>query len=138
VTFAQFGPREQLHSPEARTMAAVTLASSVVVRGTPVASVAARKRSYARPNRGSAFVVRAGEIAGLTECGKFQELCRAEIPAKIPRCVSRDTREMPRDRDGRTSHAVVSRPRRARAHLRASLPPTPIVRYFLRHLSFRS
>ena len=65
-------------------MAAATLASSVVVRGTPVASVAAGKRASARPMRGSALVVRAeGEIAGLSECGKFQELCKAEIPGNI-------------------------------------------------------
>ena len=50
-------------------------------RSTPVATV--------RPSRGSSIIARAEtEIAGLSECGNFQELCKAEIPAKIPRCAS--------------------------------------------------
>ena len=70
-------------------MATVCLTSSVVVRGTPVASVAKGKRALNRPVRGQSLVVRAEkEIAGLTECGQFQELCKAEIPGKIPRYVS--------------------------------------------------
>ena len=93
-------------------MAAATLASSVVVRGTPVASVAAGKRASARPMRGSALVVRAeGEIAGLSECGKFQELCKAEIPGKIPRCVTTDA---PRGVPGRDDRDAAHRPARRR------------------------
>ena len=107
----QFRPREQLHSPKAILMAAATLASSVVVRGTPVASVAAGKRANARPMRGSALVVRAeGEIAGLSECGKFQELCKAEIPGKIPRCVTTDAPRGVPDRD--VSRRLRASPRR--------------------------
>ena len=68
-------------------MASAVLASSVAVRGTPLAPTAAGKRTPVRAARGRAVVTRAGEIAGLTECGKFQELCKAEIPGKIPRCV---------------------------------------------------
>ena len=115
----QFRPREQLHSPKAILMAAATLASSVVVRGTPVASVAAGKRANARPMRGSALVVRAeGEIAGLSECGKFQELCKAEIPGKIPRCVTTDA---PRSVPGRD----VSRRPRASPRRRATRTRRP-------------
>jgi hypothetical protein len=100
-----------VHSPEAILMAAATLASSVVVRGTPVASVAAGKRASARPMRGSALVVRAeGEIAGLSECGKFQELCKAEIPGKIPRCVTTDAPRGVPDRD--VSRRLRASPRR--------------------------
>ena len=100
-----------VHSPEAILMAAATLASSVVVRGAPVASVAAGKRASARPMRGSALVVRAeGEIAGLSECGKFQELCKAEIPGKIPRCVTTDAPRGVPDRD--VSRRLRASPRR--------------------------
>jgi len=45
-------------------------------------------RRAARPVRGVVAVrAETGEkqIAGLTACGKYQELCKAEIPAKIPR-----------------------------------------------------
>ena len=108
-----------VHSPEAILMAAATLASSVVVRGAPVASVAAGKRASARPTRGSALVVRAeGEIAGLSECGKFQELCKAEIPGKIPRCVTTDAPRGVPDRD-------VSRRLRASLRRRATRARRP-------------
>lgn len=73
--------------PRHPVMASAVLASSVAVRGTPLAPTAAGKRTPVRAVRGRAVVTRAGEIAGLTECGKFQELCKAEIPGKIPRCV---------------------------------------------------
>jgi len=45
-------------------------------------------RRAARPVRGVVAVrAETGEkqIAGLTPCGKYQELCKAEIPTKIPR-----------------------------------------------------
>jgi len=38
-----------------------------------------------RSSASRASIVTRAEISGLSECGQFQELCKAEIPAKIPR-----------------------------------------------------
>lgn len=71
-------------------MATATLALSSAARVAPASTTAPGKRSVAgtvRPSRGTALVARA-EISGLSADGQWQELCKAEIPGKIPRCVS--------------------------------------------------
>ena len=85
------------------TMASSVAALSCTASASRVAPAAAKAAGRAttagavRPSRGSAVVAHA-EISGLSECGNYQELCKAEIPTKIPRCVAVSHADYLRDR----------------------------------------
>ena len=121
-TVASLEPRSRrAFSLASRAMATAALSLSSTARVAPTAP-SRSKRSVARPVRARAVATKAeGEISGLSEDGQWQELCRAEIPGKLPRCAPEDWQTRPRARGAgsRGIEPVASRSRRL------PIPPAP-------------